>query len=360
MFDSSQKRTYPSSVRVGMWNEELAREEYEMKQFLKKQNEGQLTVQKIQRMLDIYLKPTHLSDCVHGKVMYGDTVQMCNHFPMVDKSKNCLVTRDMVLSACLSPHDLNATQDINTACFFTASYSTESVMRNSFLIEKCDDPCSTDYVVYGDNFYLKFNTVDEPKMYLESRSPTLPSDTSPLSSHQLLSLSCTPTRFSRWQAVFMRRDLRLEMDGQPVEVNQEFLLNHVMSNRNLFLGYDHMIPTYFGKEYECTTYSIKDNFCKPDKANRWFFKGRPLTGAANPVYPPDIPSCGIKDDSNYPDAAKFHDDPCPQPRAPCDPPQEPCGVALPKEFVGGPSHPTPAESINAKPPKGCSLSANFS
>lgn len=218
----------------------------EVKEFLRKQEAGELVSQKVGRHFGVASEamPTsalHEDGCVH----FGDQVVL--EHP----------SSESIVSALPSPFPT-----VNPDIPVTGSPGAEPMRRTVFKIVPADPAKhqEDEPIRYGDRFRVFCSVPSHGTIYLMSEK---------------LGLHNTPARFSRFQNVFSRvveegtdpgndaswefvyRDpnFRFENEGQPVEANQPVLLRHARSGLCLCVLSKFMWRTEFGKQYEVAAHT---------------------------------------------------------------------------------------------------------
>eukprot|EP00731_Ephydatia_muelleri_P016538 Em0009g962a len=241
-------RTYSPSVRVGNWNEDLCLEEEQLKDFLEKQEKGELLIQKTHNLLKTILRKIELSNPSDGYLHVGDAVCLL-HVP----SKS-------VVAAYMSAGRAHEATKLTSPCSVACSRKLHPCPRNVFIVGRYDKPdaAAGEIVCYGQQ--ITFTTLPD-----EGGQLNLQSDRATFMKHshytreQEITLEDEVTYNSAWNILCFKQEDRLETEGTPVPVNSRVFINHCKTNQDLAVHTDFCPRTPYGREYEltaCTKYDI--------------------------------------------------------------------------------------------------------
>ncbi|ELW70705.1 hypothetical protein TREES_T100016713 [Tupaia chinensis] len=229
---------YGPRVRIGNWNE------------------------------DIYLEEMQLSISEDGFVHFGDAVMLLNPSYPEREAELCLPGD---LSLCMTPDEVRAhlSDELEVPCGLSAAPTRLPVGRNTFTILSADRDAIGQVLRYGQDFCLGITGGFENKMlYLSSDHRTL-LRSSKKSWLQEVYLTDEVSQRSRWQAVFLDPQLRLEQEGFPIQANTKILIYHCHTNRALAVHRQLFLRTYFGKEAEVVAHTHLDSHKVEKPKNHW-------------------------------------------------------------------------------------------
>lgn len=288
-------RTYNPNVRVANWNEELCMEEDMLKDFLGKQENGTLLIQRTQALNQVLLAKTNLST---GKeVNFNDTVMIVNPGreglkPDGDKQMENLPRKLLEGRQC-SSISLNVDTWpeggfdtlVKSVINLTGSCNTESSCnRNTFQIVKInnqsgnDDPdAEPQPLCYGDQF--AFRSSLDKNLYIFSdriRLGGMSQSKSGNSSVELVPLSENSNGNipygAQWTIESFDPNLRMEHEGLPINRNEPIIIKHCATGQCLAAIEKGTVRTPFGRENELGVRTYYNSHKAEMDNNYWFLK----------------------------------------------------------------------------------------
>mmetsp|Transcript_121512 Transcript_121512/g.389088 ORF Transcript_121512/g.389088 Transcript_121512/m.389088 type:complete len:290 (-) Transcript_121512:151-1020(-) len=224
-------------TKIGNWSEDQELEEIRLKDYLAKKESGQLFVTAKQRQLEEALVPERLSETPDGVLRFGQTVMLLSQ-----QSKGYLS---------INPYDQVAKD--YPAFMLTTSLNDQPAVRNSFIIERCDenDGFDDDVVHYAQLFRVvmaPFGSKLQGPTYMHSEMVTALA-AAKFSRHQEVTALAAPSGETKWQFLYPDVRLRLEMEGEPVPAGSPLAVRHVQTGS--FLASDEIpYANIFGSEME--------------------------------------------------------------------------------------------------------------
>jgi len=236
-------RTYNPSVRVGNWQEDVALQEESLKEFQRKQANGELLINVADAVLSAAVSSHSISKSEDGFVHFGDSVVLVN--PETSRSLAYAVSSFTKPSEVLSA---------------TASRETHALQRNVLTIASSGSSLEPGAILcYGSHFSLVAKDPFGKERSLRSERMSLHSGASLLSGKQAVSFVDSGDKKSHndmWQVVCYDPQQRLETDGTPVPANTPLILRHVASNINLALLSDFAVRSQLGLEPEIVCHNF--------------------------------------------------------------------------------------------------------
>jgi len=227
---------YQHGTRIGNWSEDQELEHIQLKDYLKKKEEGTLAVTAKQQQLQECLQPVGLDASPSGILQFGQRVQLVSH-----RSQGCLSA---------NPYD-EAAKAYQAIMLTTSSVSNPTV-RNSFVIERVehDDGYDDDCVHYGQivRIVLPAFSKLQGHAYMHSELVTALA-AAKFSRHQEVTATVQPNGETKWQILHPDTVARAEMDGEAIAAGSPIVLRHVQTGS--FLASDEIpYKNIFGNEFE--------------------------------------------------------------------------------------------------------------
>ena len=256
------KTIYVPSVRVGNWREDLALEEETVKDFMRKQETGELLIQKTSSLLQQVNAPIEISS-EKDTLSFGDKIVLYH------------VDTQRTLSAHIPFGILHSSFNIQSPCAVTASATLVPCIRNTFSIESVNkETADGDTVRFGQQFYLKTQGGSGGDLYLHSDTASFAKDAK-YSRQQEVLLVSPASYFCAWNILCVARRDRLESEGEPVPANAVVLINHCKTNQSLACLSQFSYRTVFGREHEVTAHTHYTKYKTIDLQNQWVLMNRP-------------------------------------------------------------------------------------
>lgn len=293
MSSSGSTRTYNPNVRVGNWNEEICLEEDILKDFLEKQENGTLLIQRTQSLMHTLLEKTELNK--------SDTVTIGGQAMLVNPGRDGIVSDDKQMEN-LPRQLLNGRKNTSVSvnvdewpvgglqtlaeepmALSGAPNSETACVRNTFKIIGKDRK-EGEPLHYGDKFCMqsvlgkdeisKNLLVFSDRMRLGQATSTASRKLGGISPMQLVpvdNLSSIP-----YGAFFVAESadplLRMEHEGLPVPVDQPILLRHCSTGQHLAVLDDSSFRTPFGNELSIGAKTFYNSHKAERDNNYWVFR----------------------------------------------------------------------------------------
>lgn len=242
-------RSYKSNCRVGNWEEDVAAEEEEIKEFLRKQEAGELVSQRLGKHLgeasqEIVTSQVPEDGCVH----FGDQVVL-EH----PSSSSCVSTL---------PSPFPTT---NPDIPVTGSPDAKPMRRTVFTLAPADPSKHKegDPIRYGDRFRAYCTVPSHGTIYLMSEKQGLHNTPARFSKFQNVfsrvvdedEAASSPMHDASWEFVYRDPNFRFENEGEPVVANEPVLLRHARSGICLCVLSKFLWRTEFGNQYEVAAHT---------------------------------------------------------------------------------------------------------
>ncbi|XP_072167592.1 cilia- and flagella-associated protein 161-like [Diadema setosum] len=269
-------RSYNPSVRVGNWNEETCLEEDMVKDFIDRQEKGELLIQKASRLRSTILKQTELSVTVDGFVHFGDQVVIMNEAAadQVRTQPGVEPRQTNVLSVNMSESKMHEAMKFEGTCTASSSKSTAPCVRNTFVIMPAKEGITPGTpLTYGQHFRLCTLPGVGGNLVMQSDRVSFHSSAEK-SRKQLLSFvdEVQSPYLTEWRILCFNPQLRMESEGLPVPANQRIVFNHCKTNEDLCVLSNMTVRTPFGREYEVVAYTDLDSHRAEKDVNHWLIK----------------------------------------------------------------------------------------
>ncbi|KAI4897937.1 hypothetical protein NFI96_019840 [Prochilodus magdalenae] len=268
-------RTYKASVRVGNWKEDVTLEEDSLKDFLRRRERGELTVQKISVLRQNILKPYVFQVCLSvsrdGFVHFGDTIMLVNPGGTgLDPHDPCSLNIIADLSDMRSHPQTSSDLCLQGPCQVGGANSLKPCVRNAFIVTSVDGTPDGEMLRYEQSFGLRTTAGFAGELYLASDHKTF-QKCAKKSRLQEVSLVEQCDFLCWWRVVYFDPQERLEHEGYPVQVNAKALVSHCKTNQCLAALVNHVIWTPFGQEYELAAHTFLDSHKAEQDSNHWLF-----------------------------------------------------------------------------------------
>mmetsp|Transcript_32602 Transcript_32602/g.39459 ORF Transcript_32602/g.39459 Transcript_32602/m.39459 type:complete len:296 (-) Transcript_32602:526-1413(-) len=244
---------YNPKCRVGNWNEDVEMDEVRLREYIRKKESGELSLDSFSAKMQASLSQVPLATTAKDSenVHIGDVAQLLSR------------ETDTVLSCDLEE---KVTRTDGDAYQVTSSGIKHPCARNTFVIEKynCPDSHGTTFIPqfeddalhYGQLVTLRSNTGSGEALYLASQIVNLHSF-SKVSHNQECYLTPTNEYKCVWKVMPPNSGDREVADGLPVMAGAPVILKHAATGQDLAsLGLVH--KNDYGNEFEvcvCTTQS---------------------------------------------------------------------------------------------------------
>eukprot|EP00043_Microstomoeca_roanoka_P014706 m.146335 g.146335 ORF g.146335 m.146335 type:complete len:265 (+) comp16085_c0_seq1:938-1732(+) len=252
-------RSYNPSCRVGNWAEDIAAREDEIKEFLRKQEAGELVTQTVGRHIGVASESVSVSQLSQdGCVHFGDCV-LFQH-----------PSSDSVISSLPSPFP-TASPDIPV----TASPDGAGAMRRTaFTLLPVDSAKHQEGqpICYGDRFFAYCSVPSHGNIFLLSEKLGLHNVPARFSKHQNVFArsfadGVTPGYDGAWEFVYRDPRFRFEYEGQPVAANEPVLIRHARTGICLAVMDQFVWRTEFGRQFEVAAHTYIDAHKVESKEN---------------------------------------------------------------------------------------------
>lgn len=250
-------RTYNPSVRVGNWIEDLCLEEDLLKDFVEKEENGDLLIYKANNLASKLLQYVELSKPKNGNICFGDII--CLYNPRTEAN----------LSINLSNSRLHEANSVSAPCGVSASKILKPCFRNAFVITSCDGASQVgDFLTYGQQFLLTTLPGIGGELKLSSDVATFMKNAKK-SRLQEVSLTSTVSYLCHWQILHFDPQQRFESEGTPVPANEKIMFNHCKTNQRLCALHEYGFRTTFGREHEVAGHTFLNSHKAEKEENHW-------------------------------------------------------------------------------------------
>lgn len=232
---SGVQNHYVHNVRISNWNEEKQLQDLNMAEFLKRKQNGELLVNKVQSHLNASLTEVELSASKDNTLKYGDNLMFYS------------VATQGVLSVDMANKSVGYEEGFSCT---TSNLTQAHVARNVFTIEPVENANTGDVLKLGNPIRIKVNSsMSSTPLYLTSQ-PSTAITCARVSRQQEVTFTAGNNYDSVWVPVFKDISKRFEMEGQPVPPNAEICLLHAQTRQALYSNTKFPVHNDFGKEYE--------------------------------------------------------------------------------------------------------------
>jgi len=275
---------YGSRTKVGNWNEAIVMEDAVLRDFIAKKENGQLLIQRIQNILDTFLKKTELSVTKDGFVHFGDKVMLVN------PGQEVIDVPLTQLSPARLPHALSINADESMLYFdpsikppvdLSASRLLNPCKRNTFTITSIDGTPVGETLCFGQPFTISTQPGYTASLKLWSDHIRF-NQRARKSKKQLVTCSSENTYMCVWKVLCLDPQQRLETDGLPIPANTKVVIYHCKTGEQLSMLDRVPLKTPFGDDFEVVACTHLDSHRSEKDLNHWSF----VTG--NPEDTPNI------------------------------------------------------------------------
>ncbi|XP_072937954.1 cilia- and flagella-associated protein 161-like isoform X2 [Epargyreus clarus] len=206
---------------------------------------GDLMLAKFRKMSANLNKPTVLTQS-SGSIAFGAKIALlAPHVPASDPPVED--KKGLLLGGRISSNDINYSQDLEDGCSVVGLSNLEPAERNTFVITSADY-CNREGepLKYNQEFLLTLNSSLERKpLYVRYDPNPIPG----LCGMYPLYLSKHPVSNTRWRVLPIQKPniTRFELEGKPVEVNTDIVINHCATNVNLGINVGCWAMGFYGK-----------------------------------------------------------------------------------------------------------------
>ncbi|KAM6937887.1 cilia- and flagella-associated protein 161 [Xenentodon cancila] len=261
-------KTFRSKVKIGNWNEEQLLEEDAIKEYLRKREKGELSVQKADFLKQNMLRPVDLSVTNDGRLHFGDVVMLVN---MGGENRECSAVS---LDADINSLTHTPLSGLQASFGITAGKCVQPCTRTAFIITSVDGSPEGSPLHFEQSFALKTTSGFARGLYLTSDLQNLQKK----SYLQEVYLDDSLHFLSWWKVMHFDPQERLEHEGQPVPANMKVVIVHCKTNQALAVLGDKVLWTAYGKEYEVTTHTFLDSHKAEQDNNHWLLCTRDPAG----------------------------------------------------------------------------------
>lgn len=270
---SRHVQTYGPAVRIGNWNEDIYLEEGILKDFIAKKENGQLLIQRIQNILDTFLKKTELSVTQDGFVHFGDKVMVIN--PGQEPSDVPLIQmapprKPVSISINAEESMLYNDNNIKPPVELTGSKIMNPCRRNTLIITTVDGTPNGETLCFGQPFTLATLPGYTSNMKLWSDHLRF-NQRSRKSNSQLVNFVNETNYMCVWHALALDPQQRLETEGLPIPANAKIVIHHCKTGEKLCLMSEVGVKTPFGREFEIVANTQLDPHNAEKDSNHWVF-----------------------------------------------------------------------------------------
>jgi len=292
---TNSTRTYNPNVRVGNWNEEICLEEDILKDFLEKQENGSLLIQRTQSLMQTLLAKTDIESSDQVKI--GSSLNLVNPGreglePNGDKQMENL-PRQLLKGRNKTSVAINVdewpvggleTLVSSPLALSAASQSDVPCVRNTFKIV-AEARSTGENLHYGDKFALQsvLGQGDINKdLYIFTDRLRLGQASS--GSNRKMPGGCSPLQLVPtdkgaavpYGAYFTVESfdplLRLEHEGLPVPKNEPVLIKHCATGQHMAVIDDSAFRTPFGSELSVGAQTFLNSHKAERDNNYWFIR----------------------------------------------------------------------------------------
>lgn len=270
---SRHVQTYNSSVRVGNWLQDLDLEESYLREFIAKKENGQLLIQRIQNILDTFLKKTELTVTKDGFIHFGDKIMIVN------PGQEVIDTPLTQIAPSRPPHTLSINAEesmlynlptIKPPCELSASRILNPCKRNTFVVTSVDGTPDGETLCFGQPFTLSSLPGYTGNLKLWSDHIRM-NQRARKSKKQLVSFVGETDFNCVWNCLTMDPLQRLETEGLPVPANAKLVIHHCKTGEKLVMLDNVMVRTPFGKEFEVVAQTKLTPHKAESDMNHWTF-----------------------------------------------------------------------------------------
>ncbi|CAH1639728.1 unnamed protein product [Spodoptera littoralis] len=244
--DDDKGIVYSNRVRLGNWFEAATLEEYKLNIFLEQMKKGGLTLARFRKMTENLNAPTILTQS-SGSIAFGSKISLyAPHVPSSDPPVEGKL--GLLLGGHLTSNDIAYSQQLEDGCTIIGVPYQPPALSNSFIITSADYCDRTgEPLKYNQEFLLILSSSKNRKEPLYVRYD--PDPVPGLCGLFPLYLSKYNVSNTRWRVLPVQRPdiTRFEQEGTPVHVNQDVVINHCSTNRNLGINLGHWALGFFGK-----------------------------------------------------------------------------------------------------------------
>lgn len=285
-------RTYNPNVRVGNWNEEICLDEDRLKDFLDKQQSGNLLIQRTQKLMHTLLEKTERVE--------GDTVVYGGNVILVNPGREGINSDDKQISN-MPRQLLNGRKStsisinvdewpvggletlVQEPLALSGAADTEvSCIRNTFKIVSVDRK-ENEPLRYGDKFVMQsllgHGEISKAMVLFSDRQRLGANNTANRKMGGVSPLQLTPVEADSnipYGAFFTVESydplLRMEHEGLPVPKNQGVLLKHCSTGQHVAVLDDSVNRTPFGHELSIGAKTYLNSHKAERDNNYWLFK----------------------------------------------------------------------------------------
>ncbi|XP_004930175.1 cilia- and flagella-associated protein 161-like [Bombyx mandarina] len=236
---------YSNRVRVGNWYEATKLEEYKLNIFLEQMKKGDLMLARFRKMTENLNKPTVLTQS-SGSIAFGARISLlAPHVPASDppvEGKNGLL-----LGGRISSNDIIRSQVLIDGCSLVGMPDLKPVESSTFVITSADY-CNREGepLKYNQEFLLALSSsLDKKPLYIRYDPNPIPG----LCSLFPLYLSEHFVSNTRWRVLPIQSPTitRFELEGKPITVNEDVVVNHCATNVNLGINVGCWAMGFYGK-----------------------------------------------------------------------------------------------------------------
>ncbi|XP_041975413.1 cilia- and flagella-associated protein 161-like isoform X2 [Aricia agestis] len=237
---------YNNRVLLGNWYEATTLEEYKLKKFLKQMEKGEIMLAKYRKMTENLRRPTVLTQSSNS-VRFGARIALlAPHVPASDSPIED--SKGLLLGGRISSDEINYIQDLEDGCSVVCAAEEVPTEMNTFIITS-SDYCKRDGdpLKYNQEFLMALSSsiARNKPLYLRYDPNAIPG----LCGKYPLYISRHPVTSTRWRALPVQTPeiTRFEMEGQPVPVNKDVIINHCATNVNLGINIGCWTMGFYGK-----------------------------------------------------------------------------------------------------------------
>jgi len=281
---------YGPGTKVGNWHEENEMQDAVLKDFIAKKENGTLLIQRIQNILDTFLKKTELTVTKDGFVHFGDKVMVVNPGQEV---ADVPLTQ---LSPARLPYSLSINAEESMLYFdpnimppvdLSASRLLNPCKRNTFTITSIDGTPIGETLCFGQPFTISTQPGYTANLKLWSDHIRF-NQRARKSKKQLVTFTNVSNYMCVWKVLCLDPQQRLETEGLPIPANTKVVIHHCKTGEKLSILDNVHLKTPFGDDFEVVACTHLDSHMAEKDLNHWSF----VTG--NPEDTPNIVEQRVK------------------------------------------------------------------
>jgi len=266
-------KTYSMPTLVGLWEQNVAKEEAVLRDFIAKKENGQLLIQRIQNILDTFLKKTELSVTKDGFVHFGDKVMLVNPGQeVVDVPLTQLSPARLPYALSINAEEsmLYFDPNIKPPVDLSASRLLNPCKRNTFTITSIDGTPVGETLCFGQPFTISTQPGYTASLKLWSDHIRF-NQRARKSKKQLVNCTSENSYMCVWKVLCLDPQQRLETEGLPIPANTKVVIHHCKTGEKLSMLDNVHLKTPFGDDFEVVACTHLDSHLAEKDLNHWSF-----------------------------------------------------------------------------------------